>query len=128
MKVYNKRTDSNIPIGAVYVGRPSKWGNPYKIGQGLKSGIKSIDRAKAIENYRGWLSCRLTVDPNFLDPLRGKDLVCWCHNWDGIGSNPNYCHADVILELANSPLRADYTGAKQTTCTESSVVWREIWK
>jgi len=38
-----------------------------------------------------------------LDELRGRDLVCWCHDWDGKGPNPRYCHADVLLEMANPP-------------------------
>jgi hypothetical protein len=36
-----------------------------------------------------------------LPELKGKDLVCWCHTWDGQGDNPMYCHADVLLEMAN---------------------------
>ena len=36
-----------------------------------------------------------------VEELRGKDLVCWCHTWDGIGDNPNFCHADILLELAS---------------------------
>jgi len=89
MKVWNKR-DPNCPKEAVYVGRPSKWGNPYKING---SGVEKIDRAKAISLYRQWLECRLVVEPTFLEPLRGKDLVCWCA--------PKPCHADALLELAN---------------------------
>ena len=87
MKVLNKRTDK-IPADAVYIGRPSKWGNPYKI---TGSGVDKIVRAKVIENYRGWLACRLAVEPDFLEPLRGKDLVCWC--------SPKPCHGDVLLEF-----------------------------
>lgn len=47
MKVLNKRTDA-IPVGAVYVGRPTKWGNPFVIG-------RDGDRDEVIERYRGWL-------------------------------------------------------------------------
>ncbi len=88
-RVWNKR-DKNCPKDAVYVGRPSKWSNPFKI---TGSGVDRIDRAAAIESYRGWLSCRLTVEPDFLEPLRGKDLVCWCA--------PLPCHADILLKMAN---------------------------
>ena len=31
-KVYNKRRSSEIPKGAVYVGRPTQWGNPFSNG------------------------------------------------------------------------------------------------
>ena len=89
MKVLNKRTDK-IPTDATYVGRPSKWGNPYKM---TGSGVTKIDRANAIENYRKWLECRLVIEPDFLTPLQGKDLVCWC--------SPLPCHADILIKLAN---------------------------
>ena len=89
IKVWNKR-DKNCPKDAIYVGRPSKWGNHYKIGG---SGINAIDRKSAVDSYRHWLECRLVIEPDFLTPLRGKDLVCWCA--------PLPCHADVLLELAN---------------------------
>ena len=83
-KVYNKR-DKNIPSGAVYVGRPSKWGNPFKIGE-------HGTREQVIEAYRLWI---LRGNPlkDKLSELKGKDLVCWCA--------PKPCHADVLLELAN---------------------------
>ncbi len=89
MKVWNKR-DPHCPKDAVYVGRPSTWGNPFKIGG---SGVDSIDREKAVELYRKWLECRLAIEPDFLVPLKGQDLVCWCA--------PKPCHADLLLELAN---------------------------
>lgn len=89
MKVWNKR-DPSCPKDAVYVGRPTRWGNPFKMGG---SGIDKIDRAAAIEYYRKWLECRLIAEPDFLAALRGKDLVCWCA--------PRPCHADILLEMAN---------------------------
>jgi hypothetical protein len=84
-KVYNKR-DKNTPPGAVYVGRPSKWGNPYQIGI-------SGTRTEVIQMYREDLEDALNDNPRYLDELRGKDLVCWCA--------PLPCHADVLLELSN---------------------------
>lgn len=85
-KVLNKRTDT-IPLDAVYVGRPSKWGNPYIIG-------KDGTRAGVIAKYRKWLMGMSQLSLLFcLSELRGKDLVCWCA--------PLPCHADVLLELAN---------------------------
>ena len=85
MKVLNKRTDK-IPPDAVYVGRPSKWGNIYKLG---------IDgaREEVILMYREWLEMMLSEGRIEIDSLRGKDLVCWCA--------PLPCHADVLIELAN---------------------------
>lgn len=84
-KVWNKR-DPNCPKDAVYVGRPSKWGNPFVIGP-------HGTREQVVEAYRLWI---LRGNPlrNDMHELRGKDLVCWCA--------PLPCHADVLLELANA--------------------------
>ena len=84
-KVWNKR-GSNCPKDAIYVGRPSKWGNPYHIGI-------SGTREEVIALYEDDLKDALASNPHYLDELRGKDLVCWC--------KPLPCHADVLLELAN---------------------------
>ncbi len=71
----------------VYVGRPSKWGNPFPLTSEEK-------RAQVIEQYKGWLAVKITEGK--LDPteLRGKTLACWCA--------PKPCHADVLLEAANA--------------------------
>ena len=80
-RVLNKRADK-IPEGAVYIGRPSKWGNPFKIGV-------DGNRETVIELYRRYIQ---TTNLDFSE-LKGKDLVCWC--------SPLPCHGDVLLELAN---------------------------
>lgn len=82
-KVWNKR-DPNVPKDAVYVGRPTKWGNPFTIPT-----VGS--RERAIELFKGALNRQLTDDAK--RELRGKHLVCWCA--------PLPCHADVLLEIAN---------------------------
>ena len=73
-----------MPKDAVYVGRPTNYGNPYRM---------EIDgsREEVVAKYRVWLAEKLEENPNFLDPLKGKDLACWCPL-----NKP--CHADVILE------------------------------
>ena len=97
-RVLNKRTDQ-IPPDAVYVGRPSKWGNPFRIGEKHPADGHRIDRNEALELYRNALPLMLQARRDdgtiILDPgeLRGKDLVCWC--------SPLPCHADILLELAN---------------------------
>lgn len=83
-KVYNKK-NKDYPKDAVYVGRPTRWGNPYRVG------IHGT-RAEVVERYRNSLGER---DIELIrSTLRGKDLVCWCA--------PEACHADVLLEIANS--------------------------
>jgi len=74
-----------VPIGAVYIGRPSKWGNPFRIG-------KDGTRREVIGRYRDYVLSTPELYHN-LEALRGKDLVCWCA--------PDMCHGDVLLELAN---------------------------
>lgn len=87
MKVLNKKKDK-VPDGAVYVGRPSKWGNPFKIG------INGT-RDEVLVKYRETIEARIKKNPLVFDlsELEGKDLVCWCH--------PQPCHGDILLELAN---------------------------
>lgn len=87
-RVWNKR-DSNCPTSAVYVGRPSKWGNPYKIGV-------HGTREEVIALYRYYVT---VLHPEFAEgariELRKRHLVCWCA--------PLPCHADVLFEIANAP-------------------------
>lgn len=83
-RVLNRRR-VGVPSGAVYIGRGSKWGNPFAIGE-------DGDRAEVIEKYK----THLQHSPNLiasLGELKGKDLVCYC--------KPAACHGDVLLELAN---------------------------
>lgn len=85
MKVYNKN-QSNIPADAVYVGRPSVFGNPFVIGV-------DGDRDEVIEKFMAYLSQHPDLQFRVQTELAGKDLVCWCA--------PKPCHADVLLEIAN---------------------------
>lgn len=69
----------------VYIGRPSKWGNPFVIG-------KDGDRDEVIRKYREWIK----TQPELLaalPELKGKALGCWC--------SPRACHGDVLAELAD---------------------------
>lgn len=91
-----------MPADVVYVGRPSKWGNPidYRDCE-TDTGPEGWARGVAAELFRE----RLVDDllPIDLDDvraeLRGKDLACWC-------PLDQPCHADVLLELANENFSA----------------------
>lgn len=72
----------------VYVGRPSKWGNPFKAG-------REGTREEVIRLYELYILTHSTLLKD-LHELTGKDLICWC--------SPLACHADVLLELANKDL------------------------
>jgi hypothetical protein len=69
----------------VYIGRPSKWGNPFEIG-------RDGTRYEVIEKYRVWIQSqpKLLAD---LGELKGKVLGCFCA--------PLACHGDVLEQLAN---------------------------
>lgn len=69
----------------VYVGRPSKWGNPFVIG-------RDGSRDEVVNKYAQYIceTPRLLAD---IHELRGKRLACWCA--------PQRCHADVLAALAN---------------------------
>lgn len=86
-RIQRKRSKGwKMPEGAVYVGRPTRWGNPFSVAEcGLKN---------AIANYRGMVFGMLAIGVDFSE-LRGKDLACWC-------PLDQPCHADVLLEVANS--------------------------
>jgi hypothetical protein len=71
------------------VARPSRWGNPFKIGL-------DGDRAACVKKFADWLAqidqanYRVAVR----EELRGKNLACWC----AVGEP---CHADILLRAAN---------------------------
>jgi len=67
----------------VYIGRPSKWGNPFK-GNG---------RNKDIELYENYISKSKKL-MNDLQELKGKTLGCFC--------KPKKCHGDVLVKLVNN--------------------------
>ena len=88
-RVFNKRTDGAlIPDGAVYVGRPSKWGNPFP--------VKLHGRHAAVALYREWLKTAAEAGPLRAairhGELHERDLVCWCA--------PEECHAHVLAEMS----------------------------
>ena len=93
-RIQRKRTKGwKMPEGAVYVGRPTKWGNPFRLD--MKGSVPSGNRMDAIENYRLWLKQRPELMRSAISALRGRDLVCWC-------PLNRHCHADVLLEIANA--------------------------
>jgi hypothetical protein len=85
-KVLNK--NKHDCLKAVYIGRGSYGGNPYRIGQ-------DGSREEVIEKYRQYLTLNPQVVAFARQELRGKDLACFCA--------PLSCHSDILLELANVP-------------------------
>lgn len=88
---------------AVIVARPSKWGNPFRVGERyltMRGGHALVrDRAHAVE-----LFCESRQVRRWdMAELRGKDLACWCRL-----DQP--CHADILLEIANRPIQIVHKG------------------
>lgn len=87
--VYNirgKRPDlmaNNVPVD-----RGSPWGNPFIMNN-------EAERDDACDKYELYARWRLTIEPDWLKLLRGKNLGCWCA--------PKRCHAETLLRLANGP-------------------------
>lgn len=97
-RIQRKRTKGwKMPEGAVYVGRPTKWGNPYRVGDLMRdifdpTRARQMNARDALHFYRGHVRKQ---GAEALMELRGKDLACWC-------SLDQPCHADVLLEIANA--------------------------
>ncbi|MGQ3384509.1 DUF4326 domain-containing protein [Glutamicibacter sp. TV12E] len=81
------------PEGAVYVGRGSRWGNPYRVSgettaQGAVALFRDFIQRAPLDNNGQRVEATIRAE------LAGKDLMCWC-------PIDQPCHADVLLELAN---------------------------
>jgi hypothetical protein len=122
--------DWRKPEGAVYVGRPGTYGNPFRIYGGHSTvgpmwhvavntwkhipadeciyayvtSSEPLGSEAAVGLYRDMLAVRQREEPDrfreWLAPLVGRDLMCWCPIEDADG-NRIPCHADVLLEIAN---------------------------
>ena len=77
----------------VYIGRPSKWGNPFSHLSGTLAQYKVSTREEAIEKYREWIMAQPALLAA-LPELQGKKLGCWC--------SPKLCHGDILAELCNA--------------------------
>ena len=97
-RIQRKRTKGwRMPANAVYVGRPTKWGNPIDYRDcDPETGPEGWARGVAVDLFKErLLAGELKITPeNVRYELRGKDLACWC-------PLDQPCHADVLLKIAN---------------------------
>ena len=90
-RIQRKRTKGwKMPPNTVYVGRPTKWGNDYIVGEYSHHTKDIITPEMAVKLYRD----RQIPLRSGLEDLRGKNLACWC-------PLDKPCHVDVLLEIAN---------------------------
>lgn len=120
VRVQRKRAKGwRMPDNTVYVGRGSKWGNPYKVGEKYprleravlkKDGAQLVlsdprrinNRSEATYEFMWLLGPVINreelpaypTDEEVQAELAGKNLACWC-------PLDKPCHADVLLEIAN---------------------------
>jgi hypothetical protein len=95
-----------MPGNTVYVGRPTKWGNPFKVGESwfVPSGeqfglVTPSSIGQCVSLYREYAEECMKNPQSWMikdiHELRGKNLACFC-------PLDKPCHADVLLELANT--------------------------
>lgn len=113
-RIQRRRTTGwRMPENAVYVGRPSRYGNPFVVGDrymwlgetnlpypvptlrqegeyehGLRVVTATLDDALAW--YRQWAALALTTAD--WEYITGMDLACWC-------PLDRACHADFLLTV-----------------------------
>jgi hypothetical protein len=115
VRIQLRRTKGwEMPPNTVKVDRTTKWGNPFVVGETYpiveegysepigQSKIASIE--DAVYAFRPWCD-EYMAQWGDLEPLRGKNLACWC-------APGSPCHADVLLELANAPAATDTSDAQ----------------
>ena len=118
-RIQRKRTKGwRMPENSKYIGRPTKWGNPFKLSPdgwilyyktgkligtpwcywSVSGGFETKD---VVELYEMWIKGNLQKDhpylptPPSIEELKGKDLACFC-------SLSEPCHVDIILERLGS--------------------------
>jgi len=79
----------------VYIGRPSKWGNPFSHMPNTIAKYKVRTRNEAIEAFEKWITegagQHLLKD---LSELKGLTLGCWC--------KPQRCHGEILKKLVDN--------------------------
>lgn len=107
------------PQNSLYVGRPTAWGNPWRIVQNGRLSVVSHDplgapsrgavasfgtveeaAVRTVEEYREYFASQSELWIfGRLRPLFGKVLLCWCPAGQA-------CHVDVLIEHAEAFLAA----------------------
>jgi len=104
-RIQRKRTKGwKAPEGAVYVGRPSKWGNHYRVGYPDPVTREPMTAAQVVWWFAADLdpvahgAAVLERRAEIRRELAGKTLMCWCKEGEP-------CHGDVLLKTANPEVK-----------------------
>lgn len=102
-RIQRKRTKGwKMPENTVYVGRPTKWGNPFVVGKpGGAYTAKVMNQRHAWQLFRSVALDNERLIEAARAELRGKNLACFCP-LPTQPYEPDCCHAAVLLELANA--------------------------
>lgn len=97
----------------VFIGRGSKWGNPFTH---IKDKVTLADiivdtREQAIDNYREYLTQNKELIDS-LDELEGKVLGCYC--------KPKSCHGDILLEFLSKRKIIKFLNNENKTRTDNN--------
>lgn len=84
----HKQVSPNL-LEVKYVGRPGKFGNPY-----ISGGSANLTNEEAVNLFKQYVE-KWQMQDEIKSELKGKNLSCWFKIGD-------YCHADFLLEIANS--------------------------
>lgn len=80
----------------VYIGRPSKFGNPFSHKEGTLAAFRTETRQEAIQKFEEWLQTQPQLIQDIKRELRNKTLGCFCV--------PAPCHGDILMKIANQPI------------------------
>jgi hypothetical protein len=78
-----------MPENTRKVDRTTQFGNPFRLDEGA---------AASVAAFRVWITSTAAgkaLATSARERLRGANLACWC-------ALDRPCHADVLLEIANS--------------------------
>ena len=111
----SRRKGYRLPPGAIYVGRPTLWGNPFSVGRhGNHARCVILHKARLAGSLGALTLEKMGFSPSEIEALTrrrahclkrlhllgGKDLACWCP------LTSDWCHAETLLALAST--HADY--------------------
>lgn len=97
VRVQRKRSKGwRMPENTVYVGRPTIWGNPYKVVDGnYELAVSMFEAMMYLRSNDGLSRASKRFRDFVVKKLKGKNLACWC-------SLDKPCHADILLKIANN--------------------------
>lgn len=96
---------NNLPSEYYYIGRPSKFGNPYSSKKDTIAKYSVSTKEEAIEYYEKYLHESGLI--NDIGELQGKILVCWCINSNKyIKDQEIVCHGQILQKYLQK-LEAD---------------------